>query len=172
MSTLQQIRQDLSQAWDHLRDGWQRLQGQAAGALTRFTLRGENVPVKASTKGRGDWWPTIPGTAWGLLAADVLDEDDKVLVRLEAPGMDKNALELQVRDGYLVVRGEKRAGRERSEGRYHITECAYGHFERVIALPDAVRADLSSARYKNGVLEIELPKDPARKPRRIKVAVH
>ena len=60
----------------------------------------------------------------------------------------------------------KKIERERNEGHYHVTECAYGHFERAIPLPEGVSDDTSKAlaTYKNGVLRIELPK-LALKPR-------
>ncbi|WP_295386913.1 Hsp20/alpha crystallin family protein [uncultured Thiodictyon sp.] len=176
MSTLQQIRQDLTQVWDHLRDGWQRLADQAAGAVTRFTQGGRDAAA-GPPAARSNIW-AIPGRGtlgtgegWGILAAEVIDEDDRVLVRLEAPGMDKDDFALEVRDGHLVVRGEKQIRRKHKAGRYQVTECAYGHFERAIPLPDAVRSDQSSASYKRGVLRVELPKDPARQRRRIQVQV-
>ena len=176
MSTLQQIRQDLTQVWGHVRDGWQRLADQAAGAVTRFTQGGRDA-VGARPAARRSIWASpgrgalSPGDGWGVLAAEVIDEDDRVLVRLEAPGMDKDDFALEVRDGYLVVRGEKQVKQEHKAGRYQVTECAYGHFERAIPLPDAVRSDQSSARYRHGVLRVELPKDPARQRRRIQVQV-
>jgi len=183
MSTLQELRHDLTQTWDQVRDGWHRLNRQAAatltGALTRFT-HGRRDPSALTpaerrniwdTAGR-DWWTPGGGLGWGILAAEVIDEDDRVLVRLEAPGLDKDDLDLEVRDGYLMIRGEKRLDRERSQGRYRVTECAYGRFERTIALPDAVRSDQASARYRKGVLQVELPKDPARPRRTLRVQVH
>ena len=84
--------------------------------------------------------------------------------------MNKDDFALEVRDGYLIVRGEKQVSREHKAGRYQVTECAYGHFERAIPLPDEVRSDESSASYKHGVLRVELPKDPTRR-RRIQVQV-
>jgi len=71
-----------------------------------------------------------------------------------------------------VVRGEKRLDREPSRGRYQVTECAYGRFERAIALPEAVRTEGASARYRNGVLQVELPNDPGRRRQTIRVQVH
>jgi len=176
MSTLQQLRQDLTQVWDHLRDGWQRLADQAAGAVTRFTQDSRDA-VSTRPAARRSIWSSpgrralSTGDGWGILAAEVIDEDDRVLVRLEAPGMDKDDFALEVRNGYLVVRGDKQTQREHKAGRYQVTECAYGHFQRAIPLPDAVRSDQSSARYRRGVLRVELPKDPARQRRRIQVQV-
>jgi len=71
-----------------------------------------------------------------------------------------------------MIRGEKRLDRERSAGRYRVTECAYGRFERAIALPEAVRGDQASARYRKGVLQVELPKNPTRRHGTLRVQVH
>jgi HSP20 family protein len=180
MSTLQQIRHDITRAWDHVRDGWERLYDQAAGAVTRFTHKGARPTREHGGRGldlRGGlrvpaWGSTLPSGGWGVLAAEVSDDEDKIVVRLEAPGMAKDDFELQVTDGYLVVRGEKRVEREECKGRYHVTECAYGHFERAIPLPDEVESDKAKASYKKGVLRVEMPKDKARRRQPIKVTVH
>ncbi|HEC16882.1 MAG TPA: Hsp20/alpha crystallin family protein [Sedimenticola sp.] len=167
MSTLQQLREGLNEAWDTLLDGWQRLYRRAAGALTRFTPGG-----KAKEGGAGESHEiALRNTGWGLLASEVFDDDDKVVVRLEAPGMEKSDFDIQVLEDYLVVRGEKQLQRERTQGRYHVTECAYGSFERAIPLPEEVEAGKASATYKNGVLRIELPKTASRRRKTIKVDV-
>ena len=103
------------------------------------------------------------------MAAEVFDDQDQVLVRLEAPGMDRDDFDLQVSDDYLVVRGEKHSEREQHKGHYHITERAYGRFERAIPLPEDVDADNASASYKRGVLEVRLPKSRRRQRTRITV---
>ena len=168
MSTLQQIRQGVNQAWDRVMDGWRHLYHQAANAITRFTPK--RHPGEA---GGGDLEETsLRSTGWGVLAAEVFDGQDRVVVRLEAPGMEPGEFQLEVVDEMLVVRGEKRIQRERSEGRYHVSECAYGSFERAIALPDAVDSDRAEARYKQGILRVELPKSRPVARRRIKVQVH
>lgn len=110
-------------------------------------------------------------SGWGVLACEVFDDDDRVVVRVEAPGMEKEDFDLQVIDDYLIVRGEKKMERERSEGGYHISECAYGSFERAVPLPDEVDTTKASASYRRGVLKIELPKAAPRRRRSTKVDV-
>ena len=105
------------------------------------------------------------------MAAEVFDDKDRVIVRLEAPGMDKKEFDLQVIDDVLIVRGEKRIQRERTEGHYHVKECAYGRFERAIGLPDEVDSDKAQADYKTGILRIELPKLANQRRKRIKVEI-
>ncbi|MBK1702033.1 Hsp20/alpha crystallin family protein [Thiococcus pfennigii] len=167
MSTMQQIRRDIGHAWEALFEGWQRLYRRATGAITRFTHGGREAPEVSAAEARE---MAERSAGWGVLAAEVFDDDDKVVVRLEVPGMGKDDFDLQVMDDYLVVRGEKRLDREETIGRYHITECAYGCFERAIPLPEEVDSEKASAAYRDGVLRVQLPKTAARR-RAIKVEV-
>ena len=150
-------------------DGWHRLYRRAEGAITRYTA-GEKAG-KETSKGEGQEI-AVRSAGWGVLAAEVFDDEDDVIVRLEAPGMDRDDFDLKVVGGHLVVRGEKRIERERTQGHYHVTECAYGSFERAIPLPERVKSDKAHAKYKNGVLRVELPKAEPRRRRTIKVDVH
>jgi len=168
MSTFQQLREGVSEAWDTLMEGWQRLYRRAAGAITRFTP-GEKDRAELAERESRDVW--VRSTGWGVLAAEVFDDDDKVVVRLETPGMDKGDFDLQVTENHLVIRGEKQIARERTEGRYHVAECAYGRFERAIPLPEEVEPGKASASYKNGVLRVELPKPASRRTKKITVRV-
>ena len=102
----------------------------------------------------------------------MITEGDKVVVRLEAPGMEGADFDIEVVENYLVIRGQKNIERERTDGRYHILECAYGSFERALPLPEDVVADKAKASYKRGVLRVELPKSAAARHRRIDVQVH
>ncbi len=168
MSTLHQLKEGFNDAWDHLVDGWQRLYRRAAGAMTRFTP-GRKTGELATT---GDSQAlALRNVGWGVLAAEVFDDDDRVVVRLEAPGMKKGDFDLQVMDDYLVVRGEKQMEWERDEGDYHITECAYGRFERAVPLPAEVDADKAKASYRKGILRVDLPKTVASRRNRISVSV-
>ncbi len=150
MSTLEDIRGGMNRLWDSLTEGWRHLVSRASGALTHFkpgkSSGGNNVPV------------TVKGSEWGLLAADLYEDDDKVVLRLEAPGMEKDDFDVSVSDGMLVVRGEKRYESQRDEHGYRIAECAYGVFERALPVPDNVDPGHAKATYKKGVLKIEIPK--------------
>jgi HSP20 family protein len=168
MSTLNQLREGLNEAWDSLVDGWQRLYRHAAGAITRFTPGTRSGKEGTIEEGQEI---ALRSAGWGVLAAEVFDDDDKVVVRLEAPGMEKDEFDLQILDDYLVVRGEKRIERERTEGHYHVTECAYGRFERAIPLPGEVETGKARATYKRGVLHVELPKSPGGRRRKVVVEV-
>jgi HSP20 family protein len=165
MSTLHQLQEGLNEAWDTLVDGWQRLYRRASGAITRFTP-GKRAREDADTLRQQI---AVRSAGWGVLAAEVFDDDDKIVVRLETPGLEKEDFDLQVMDGYLMVRGEKQVEQERSEGRFYVTECAYGRFERAIPLPDEVQADKAHASYRNGVLRVEFPRSKPAHRRKISV---
>jgi HSP20 family protein len=168
MATLQQISEGLGEAWSNLMDGWRRLYQRAAGAITRFK---PDYKTSTGLATRDEQEIAVRSSGWGVLACEVFDDDDRVVVRLEAPGMEKGDFELNVVDDCLVVRGEKQMARERTEGGYHVSECAYGSFERAIPLPDEVEAARASARYARGVLRVELPKTAPRRRRRMTVNV-
>lgn len=164
MSTLEQMREGLHRVWDNLAEGWQQLRDTAANAITRFR------PIKRSDNLQTtDDQYMLRGARWGLLAADVEEDDKRVIVRLEVPGMEASEFDISVAQDHLVVRGTKRAQREHTEGAYHIMECAYGAFERAIPLPCAVDETKTKARYKHGVLSVELPKTRSGQRRRIEV---
>lgn len=165
MSTLEQIRHGLSRAWDSVAEGWQQLRERAAQAMTRYTPTRHGGTVETTED-----QIAASSARWGLLAAEVQENDDEVVVRLEAPGMEKEQFDINVIDGrYLSVRGEKRVQREEKRGRYHVMECAYGRFERAVALPAEVDDSRAKASYRNGVLRITLPKVSGGGMRRIQV---
>ena len=150
MSTLAEVRGGINRLWDSLTEGWRHLVSNASGALTRFR--------PAKSKQGSDLPDVIKSNEWGLLAVDLYDDDENVVVRLEAPGMEQDDFDVCINDDVLVVRGEKRYQNERSEGGYQIAECAYGGFERVIPLPNTVDGSQAKAKYRQGVLRIEVPK--------------
>jgi HSP20 family protein len=167
MAALQQLKQNIGHAWDYLADGWDSLTRKATNAITRFT--GSDEQEEQSDEEYRELANRSIG--WSVMAAEVFDSDDRVVVRLEAPGMDKKEFDLRVIDDVLIIKGEKRIEKERTEGHYHVKECAYGRFERAIELPDRVDSDKARADYKNGVLRIEMPKSVNKGRKRIKVGV-
>ena len=166
MSTLEQLRRSLGRTWENLAEGWQQLRGRAEQALTRFR------PLAKS--GDVDTWEdqVVRRSAdWGLLAVEMQEDDDNLMVRLEVPGMETPDFDIDVLENHLVVRGEKRVQREQQQGRFHVMECAYGAFERAIPLPVDVEGDRAVATYRRGVLSIALPKHQRARSRRIPIDV-
>ena len=158
---LEDLKQGFTSLWDSVAEGWQRLRQSAAGALIRFMPgEGSNLPGKAEVD--DDFY--LPSQGWALLGGDVFEDERRLVVRIEIPGMRKDEFKIEVLDDDLVVSGQKRFERESSEGRYRVLQCAYGSFQRVIPLPVRVIADQASARYADGVLRVELPKASPGKP--------
>ena len=129
---------------------WRHLVSRTSDALTYFH------PVKS--KDNEDVAASIRGSEWGLLAADLYDDNETVVIRLEAPGMKQGDFDVYISDNVLIVRGEKHYQQTRNERHYQISECAYGAFERAIPLPSNVDGSLAKAKYRQGVLSIKLPK--------------
>lgn len=167
MSTIHYLREGMNNTLDTIIEGWQKLYHQARDAMIHFRP-GSRLSNDSEPNASKDV-STHP-SKWGVMAADVIDDDDKIIVRLECPGMDKDNFDLQVIDDLLLIRGEKYLEREHDKGQYHITERAFGRFERRIPLPDNVNADLAKAKYKRGVLQVELPKHENQKRNRITIS--
>lgn len=119
--------------------------------------------------------PFLGGTAGTQRSAGVFppvniyDDGESFLVRAEVPGVDKDALEISVKGDQLTLRGERKAEAPDAKASYHRRECDGGQFRRVVTLPQPVDADKISATYKNGVLEVVLPRVPEAQPRKISV---
>src|SRR5689334_9005913 len=115
------------------------------------------------------------GRKWSP-AADIWEDEEKIVMSLDVPGMTQKDISIEVNSGVLTVRGERKWTREEKEkkdgGRFHHREAFYGAFERAFYLPDTVEAEKIDAGYANGVLTLTLPKAERAKPRQISVKVH
>ena len=103
-------------------------------------------------------------------AVDVAEEKDRILVRVEVPGVKESDLKLSFEDGVLTVSGERQF--ERKDNRnYHRIERTYGAFTRTFSLPRTVDANSISAQYRDGILEIDIPKLEEAMPKQIQINV-
>ena len=103
-------------------------------------------------------------------AADVSVSDSDLVLTLDLPGVTADALELEVLDGHLNIRGERRRP-ELNEGSGWVhTERAFGRFERRLKLPEGVDPDNITANFEDGVLSLIVPKPERMKPRTITIA--
>lgn len=124
----------------------------------------------------GSRWPA-PFRTFGLLegawtpAVDVHEDKEAVRVKAELPGLKKSDMELTVQGDTLLIRGERKHESEEKKENYHRVERVYGQFHRAIPLPAPVKADAIRATYKDGVLEVVLPKKEEAKARQIQVDV-
>jgi len=153
MANLTQLKHGVDRALDSVHAGWRSLVDKAAHALTRFR---PGEPVEHEDEDTSTLLSTCP--RWGLLAAEVRESADAVSVRLEVPGMEPERIDISIIDDILQVSGEKQAEREQTRGNYHLTERAYGRFERRFRLPAPVDSGRADASYRRGVLTLRLPK--------------
>jgi len=97
-------------------------------------------------------------------SVDVKEDDKEMLIKAELPGLDEKDVEVTLTDGALTIKGEKKEEKEDRGKHYYRMERSYGAFNRVVALPEGVDTDKANASFKNGVLNISLPKtEEARK---------
>jgi HSP20 family protein len=111
-----------------------------------------------------DWAPSV----------DIDEEDDKYLIKADLPGVDKKDIEVNLDNGVLSIRGEKHTEKESGKegSKRHRTERFHGTFARSFTLPTEVRADKIEANYKDGVLNLVIPKAEEARPRAIDIKVH
>jgi HSP20 family protein len=110
----------------------------------------------------GDWAPAV----------DVYESDEKVVVKIELPGIEKKDVDVEILGDMLTIKGEKTKEEEKTERHYHRLERVHGSFHRSISLPGEIESDKAKASFKDGILEIELPKTEAAKPRHISIGVN
>ena len=134
--------------------GWRELLGRSSGALTYF---------RADSARKDESPQEFP--SWSLLATEIWETAQSIVVRTEIPGMDEDDLVTSVRANVLRICGERRSGAAQQGRRYHLMERAYGHFERGIPLPHGVDAERAEVAYRDGVLTVILPKTEIAPPR-------
>jgi HSP20 family protein len=104
-------------------------------------------------------------------AVDVQETDAEYLIKADLPEVRKEDVRVELLDGMLCLRGERKQEKEEKGKRFHRIERAYGHFERRLALPSEVDDQKVAAEFKDGVLQVHLPKSASAKPKAIEVKV-
>jgi HSP20 family protein len=89
---------------------------------------------------------------------DIVENEKQIVLRADLPGVDEKNIDIQVEDGTLTLKAERKFEKETKEGDYHRVERAYGSFHRSFSLPENADADHIAAAYKKGVLEVTIPK--------------
>jgi HSP20 family protein len=110
-------------------------------------------------------------TASFVPAVDIYEDPQKVVLKLEVPGLEEKDLDVRVENHTLTVRGERKFEKEEKEENFHRIERRYGSFYRAFTLPSTVDVEHVNASYKAGVLRLELSKKPEAQPKQIKVNV-
>jgi HSP20 family protein len=102
---------------------------------------------------------------------DLYEDQNEIVVKAELPGMTKDDIQILLNDNILTLRGEKKKEEEDQGKDYYRSERVYGAFVRSLALPAEINQDKVRATFRNGVLEIRLPKSEQAKKKEIKVNV-
>ena len=116
---------------------------------------------KALVNNRGGWFPAI----------DVMEDKDQFTVKADLPGLKKEDIRVSCENGILTIEGDRRTETETKEKNYHKIERSYGRFVRSLNLGQVVDQSKIKAQYKDGVLELVLPKTERAKPRAIDIHV-
>jgi HSP20 family protein len=111
-------------------------------------------------------------TANFIPAVDIYEDEKKIVLKLEVPGIQEKDLDVSVENNTLTVKGERKFEKEEKEENFHRIERRYGSFFRAFTLPTSVETENIDAKYENGVLKLELKKKPEAQPKQIKVNVN
>ena len=109
-------------------------------------------------------------TSW-LPPVDVFDGKDEVVLKADLPGVDPNAVDVEIDENVLTLRGERKVDFQSDAEHFYRIERPSGNFERSIALPQGVRADQVEATFDDGILTIRVPKADEVKPKHIPIMV-
>lgn len=142
--------------WEPMRE-LTTLQGEMNRLFNTFFDEGEN----GQTRQAGRRW--VP-------AVDLFEREDSLVLKADLPGLSEDDVKIEMHDNVLTISGERQADFENKQNGYYRVERAFGGFSRSLTLPDGVDADKISASFRNGVLEVTIPKPEQRKPRRIEIS--
>jgi HSP20 family protein len=130
-----------------------------ADAPTRFSRMIEEMFDGETGQGFG-WNPAV----------DIVENDGELLLTAELPGMKREDVHIEVNEGMLTLRGEKREHKEEKTGNARLVERTYGAFERSFTLPRSVDAEKIAAEFADGVLMIHMPKTAKAAGRKVEIA--
>lgn len=113
---------------------------------------------------------TTAGRPW-TPPVDILETENELILKADLPDVDMKDIQIELENGTLSLKGQRKFESETKEKGYHRIERSYGSFARYFSLPDTVDPEKVSADYKNGVLTVTLPKKEVAKPRTVKVQI-
>lgn len=109
----------------------------------------------------GSWAPVV----------DIFEKDGSIVLKAELPGVDPKSVDIRVENNTLSLRGERKLDSEVKRESYHRVERSYGTFSRSFTLPNVVDTEKIKADFKDGVLQLLLPKREEAKPKQIQIQV-
>jgi len=123
-------------------------------------------PATRSSNGKetmivADWTPSV----------DISETEGEYQIKAEIPDVNKEDVKVTLEDGVLTIQGERKHEKEEKGKKYHRIERSYGSFVRTFSLPDVIDNDKVKAEFKDGVLNLHLPKSEKAKPKAIEVKV-
>lgn len=133
--------------------------------MARFTEEMDRMFEEFGLSTQGQGGGALQAASW-VPAIDILERDGNLVVRAELPGVDDADVRVSVTDDGLVIEGERKEEHEENREGFYRTERSYGHFYRLIPLPDDVDSDQVRADFNNGVLEITVPIPQSQERRR------
>lgn len=126
-----------------------------------FLTRGHELLRREAGLVEAEWSPHI----------DVKEQDGRLLVRADLPGLSKDDIQVEVTDDTLTIQGERKEEKKEEREGYSYSECSYGRFYRALPLPEGVDTTKVTAEFRNGVLEVGIPLPPHPEPQARRVEV-
>ena len=119
------------------------------------------------------WMPKMkmPGLEEVSPSIDIFTEGDDVVVKGELPGMTKEDIDVSLTEDTITISGEKKKEEKIEKKNYYSLERSYGSFKRIFSLPSEVQTEKASAKFKDGVLEIRIPKTEEAKKKEKKILI-
>ena len=118
----------------------------------------------------GERWP-LPMMSMKAPSLDLFDEKDELVVKADLPGMSKEEIEVTVTGSVVTIKGEKKKEEEVKEKDYYRRERSYGSFVRSVELPCEVKSEQIKANFKDGVLEVRMPKTEEAKKKSVAIKI-
>lgn len=113
------------------------------------------APVRGEEIVQGAWIPAV----------DIFETNEAIVLKAELPGITAQDISVEVKDNTLTLKGEKKFEKEVKEENYHRVERSCGSFQRAFTLPGTIHQEKVKAKFKDGILEITLPKVEEAKPK-------
>jgi HSP20 family protein len=124
-------------------------------------FRGFNVVPQGFAAGMGSFTPSV----------DVKENEKEVIIKAELPGVEEKDIDVTVTNDSVTIKGEKKEEKEDKDKNFYYMERSYGSFCRVIPLETEIETDKAQASFKNGILDIKIPKNQKAKEKGTKVSI-
>jgi HSP20 family protein len=117
------------------------------------------------------WWPMSTKGGFSVPAVDLYEDKNELVAKVDLPGLEKDDIEVNITDQALTVKGERKKEEEIKEDDYYRSERSYGSFSRTVDLPKDLAVDKARASFKNGLLEVRIPRTEDAKKKETKISI-